>query len=50
MTQKNSQDDNARSPFSLPNLDIESLFKHPLTEIGLKQFLADWERAQAVRV
>jgi transaldolase len=33
-----------------PAAVIEALFKHPLTDIGLKQFLADWERAQAVRV
>jgi transaldolase len=24
---------------------IESLFNHPLTEVGLKKFLADWEKA-----
>ena len=33
-----------------PAAVIESLFKHPLTDIGLKQFLADWELAQAARV
>jgi hypothetical protein len=26
---------------------IDSLFNHPLTDIGLKKFLADWEKAQA---
>ena len=26
---------------------IESLFKHPLTDIGLANFLKDWEKAQA---
>ena len=29
---------------------IESLFTHPLTEIGLQKFLADWEKAQAAKV
>jgi transaldolase len=29
---------------------IDSLFAHPLTEIGLQQFLADWEKAQAAKV
>ena len=33
-----------------PPAVIESLFKHPLTDIGLKKFLADWENAQGVRV
>lgn len=28
---------------------IESLFKHPLTDIGLERFLKDWEKAQAVK-
>jgi hypothetical protein len=27
---------------------IEQAFKHPLTDIGLAKFLADWEKAQAV--
>jgi transaldolase len=26
---------------------VESMFKHPLTDIGLERFLADWEKAQA---
>lgn len=29
---------------------IDSLFKHPLTDIGLEKFLKDWEKAQAARV
>jgi transaldolase len=29
---------------------IESLFKHPLTDIGLAKFLQDWEKAQAAKV
>ncbi len=33
-----------------PPAVIESLFKHPLTDIGLSKFLADWEKAQAARV
>lgn len=28
---------------------IDALFTHPLTNIGLQKFLADWERAQAVK-
>ena len=28
---------------------IESLFRHPLTDIGLEKFLKDWEKAQAVK-
>lgn len=28
---------------------IEACFKHPLTDIGLAQFMADWEKAQAVK-
>ena len=28
-----------------PPAVIESLFSHPLTDIGLKKFLADWEKA-----
>lgn len=27
---------------------IEQAFRHPLTDIGLARFLADWEKAQAV--
>jgi transaldolase len=26
---------------------IDQLFNHPLTDIGLKNFLADWEKAHA---
>ena len=29
---------------------LDALFAHPLTDIGLKKFLADWERAQAAKV
>ena len=29
---------------------IDALFEHPLTDIGLRKFLADWERAQAAKV
>ena len=28
---------------------VEACFKHPLTDIGLKKFLEDWEKAQASR-
>jgi transaldolase len=28
---------------------VESMFKHPLTDIGLERFLKDWEKAQAAR-
>jgi transaldolase len=31
-----------------PPAVIDALFNHPLTDIGLKKFLADWEKAQAV--
>lgn len=30
-----------------PPAVIESMFKHPLTDIGLERFLKDWEKAQA---
>ncbi len=30
-----------------PAAVVESLFKHPLTDIGLKQFLTDWEKTNA---
>ena len=33
-----------------PAAVIESLFKHPLTDIGLEKFLKDWEKAQAAKV
>jgi transaldolase len=33
-----------------PAAVIDSLFKHPLTDIGLEKFLKDWEKAQAARV
>jgi transaldolase len=32
-----------------PATVIDSLFKHPLTDIGLEKFLKDWEKAQAVK-
>ena len=32
-----------------PPAVLDSLFKHPLTDIGLEKFLKDWEKAQAVR-
>jgi transaldolase len=33
-----------------PPAVLDSLFKHPLTDIGLEKFLKDWEKAQAVAV
>ncbi len=33
-----------------PAAVIESMFKHPLTDIGLERFLKDWEKAQAAKV
>jgi transaldolase len=32
-----------------PAAVIESLFRHPLTDLGLERFLKDWEKAQAVK-
>ena len=32
---------------TVPSAVIEQSFKHPLTDIGLAKFLADWEKAQA---
>jgi transaldolase len=32
---------------TVPAAVIEQCFKHPLTDIGLAKFLADWEKAQA---
>ena len=29
---------------------IEQCFKHPLTDIGLKKFLEDWEKAQGAKI
>lgn len=51
MTQKNSQDDNARSPFGLPNLDIESLFKQmQIPGIDMESLLdAERQNIEAVR-
>jgi transaldolase len=31
-----------------PATVIESMFRHPLTDVGLERFLKDWEKAQAV--
>jgi transaldolase len=33
-----------------PAAVIESMFKHPLTDIGLEKFVNDWEKAQAAKV
>jgi len=33
-----------------PPAVIEQCFKHPLTDIGLKKFIEDWEKAQATKV
>ena len=35
---------------TVPAAVIESLFKHPLTDIGLERFLKDWEKAQGAKV
>jgi transaldolase len=35
---------------TVPPAVIEQCFKHPLTDIGLKKFLEDWEKAQAAKV
>jgi len=35
---------------TMPFAVFQSLVKHPLTDIGLKKFLEDWEKAQAARV
>ena len=32
-----------------PPAVIEACFKHPLTDIGLERFLADWQKAQDAR-
>ena len=32
---------------TLPPAVLEKMFKHPLTDIGLKNFLADWEKLKA---
>jgi len=32
---------------TIPPAVIESMFKHPLTDVGLKRFLEDYEKAQA---
>jgi len=33
-----------------PAAVLESMFKHPLTDLGLERFLKDWEKAQGARV
>jgi transaldolase len=33
-----------------PAAVIESMFRHPLTDIGLEKFLKDWEKAQTAKV
>lgn len=33
-----------------PSKVIDAMFNHPLTDIGLEKFLADWEKAEAERV
>jgi transaldolase len=33
-----------------PPAVFESMFKHPLTDVGLERFLKDWEKAQAAKV
>ena len=35
---------------TVPSAVIDSLFKHPLTDIGLERFLKDWEKAQGAKV
>ena len=32
-----------------PAAVIDSMFRHPLTDVGLEKFLKDWEKAQAVK-
>ncbi|MFB5597892.1 MAG: transaldolase family protein, partial [Nitrosopumilaceae archaeon] len=32
---------------TLPPAVLEKMLKHPLTDIGLKNFLADWEKLKA---
>jgi transaldolase len=29
---------------------IDALFKHPLTDIGLANFLKDWDKSQTAKV
>jgi phasin family protein len=51
MTQKNSQDETTSSPFGLPNLDIESLFKQmQIPGIDMESLLdAERQNIEAVR-
>ena len=32
---------------TLPPAVLDKMLKHPLTDIGLKNFLADWEKLKA---
>ena len=32
---------------TMPYKVLKALFKHPLTEIGLRRFLEDWEKAKS---
>jgi transaldolase len=34
---------------TMPYAVMQQMFKHPLTDVGLKKFLADWERAGVKR-
>lgn len=34
---------------TVPYKVIEQMVKHPLTDIGLEKFLADWEKARAAQ-
>ncbi len=33
-----------------PPAVVESMFKHPLTDLGLERFLKDWQKAQGAKV
>ena len=35
---------------TMPFLVLKKLFEHPLTDIGLKQFLADWEKLKLQKI
>ena len=35
---------------TMPTSVLMALLKHPLTDVGLARFLADWEKAKAERV
>lgn len=34
---------------TMPYKVLEQMMKHPLTDLGLKQFLADWEKVKALK-